>query len=190
MATLDRMAEQIWRTIRAVLPDRQIVLVGESLGGLIALRLGGYPHQGLISGVVAFDPPLVTKKLPQLHNALTVGPVGHPNEAFFVELAKTVFGFDAGKLEDRLYYDLIGQVEAPVLFLTGDEEVFPLRETTKARCVLDTVDRYIIETLFGAKADFQRLEGGSHLLMASHPDWCRDRIISFCETIGVPLATD
>lgn len=183
---LPGLADHVRAAIVAALPGRRVLIVGESLSGLIALQIGA-TDANLVAGVLAVDPPLVMRKLPHLHRSLRNGAaiVAHP--AFFEAVAQSVFGSFGEDREDRIYYDLIGRCPAPVMLLTGDVEVFPIRNLDAATCCLDAVDRYVVETFFGGHASFHRKAGAGHLLLVDHPDWCEARLRELAERAGVPL---
>lgn len=173
--TLENVTLHVRAALTRALPRHRMVLVGESFGGLVALSLSATDSDDRIAAVLAVDPPLVTKKQLHVHGALKRHWTDR-HRGFFKELGESVFGLYDDRLEDRIYYDLIGSCSAPITFLTGDCELFPPRPYDGEICCLDAVDRYVIENAFTANACLYRKEGAGHLLLKDHPDWCLDHI--------------
>ncbi len=181
------MALHVRDAIVAAFPGRRVLIVGESLGALVALQIGA-TDAGLVTAILAVDPPLVMRKLPHSHRSLRNGAALSAHPAFFEAISQSIFGSFGDDRRDRIYYDLIGQCSAPVMLLTGDIEVFPIRKLDADTCCMDAVDRYVVETFFWSHASFHRKVGAGHLLLVDHPDWCEERLRDLVDRAGIKLA--
>lgn len=181
--TLPSIADQVRKAIEAVFPARRVLIVGESVGGLIALQIGA-TWPGAVAGILAADPPLAMRKL---YNAQWIMKKLSKGSEFMQRLSEEVFGVYGDRIEDRFYYDLIGACHCPVSILTGDLELLPPRQIDGAPCCLDGTDRYIVETFFADRATFQRKADAGHLLLVDHPGWCHDQLSDLARVAGIAL---
>lgn len=55
-AGIDQFTQAVGELLRAHFASRRLVLVGDSMGGLVAMKLGSAKFPGLVDGVIAFDP--------------------------------------------------------------------------------------------------------------------------------------
>jgi pimeloyl-ACP methyl ester carboxylesterase len=163
------MAQAIGQAIGAAMPNRRVLLVGESLGGTVALAVGGLADLGPVRAVFAADPPLTTAKLWNVQaNFRTV--MGKSAEETFVDrFGRDAFGILPEGLDERIYYPLIGALRVPAVIATGDVPLLPLRRTATVTCVFDAVDRFVVETVYPGKAVIEPIEGCGHLLMTQAP---------------------
>jgi pimeloyl-ACP methyl ester carboxylesterase len=110
------------------------IVVGESLGGLVALQLSRLVP---LAGVVAVDPPLNTLKNWTLRALLDYYPPADPWNAEFLG---EVFGIYPDRLEDRDYWPLTAAAAAPTAYITGDEALSKGAPFERAPCMLDEGD--------------------------------------------------
>jgi pimeloyl-ACP methyl ester carboxylesterase len=161
-------------------PGRPMVIMGESIGGLIALGLGnGQTPQ--IKGVVVADPPMSTAKLWPVFNNFQKpkhGPATDYLKCFF----KETFGYmPDGMIGDRIYYPLVAGVKVPTLMLTGDLPLFPVRQIpTKIPCLLDEVDKAIIRSMRNSQVRLETISDIGHLCLDCSLAQVREEVDGFC----------
>lgn len=185
-ASLDVFAEQL-AAVAAAVAHRDLVLVGESLGGLAALaasaRLAAAGAPPL--AVAAVDPPLSAAKQWHVGLAFRQMMATRPDDAFLRDLGWRLFGVrpDAPLMEERLYYRLLKTAGAPVLLLTGDVPLGTPRPMDAVACCLDAVDEYVVgETAPGVA--WRRLTGVGHVALRDKPAACLAEIGAFLQRIG------
>lgn len=142
-----------------VIPPGSFV-VGESLGGLVALGLAGRGYPGL-----AVDPPLTTAKqwtlrLSTVQRAFTL------KSPIFTALAANLFGYmPDGTVEDRIYYPMLDQISAPFGIVTGSIALWPQGGDPYRPCMIDDVDAYVI-----SQTDVELFKvAGGHLALSENP---------------------
>ena len=181
--TIADFAENVGEAATAALGNRAVLVVGESLGGLVALAMGGLPIES-IQGIVAADPPMTMAKLWHVRNAMSSIVASDPANHFLRSLAINIFGVDSdGTAHERVYYDVVEQTRVPVLILTGDVPLFPVRNTNAVPCVFDDVDRYVVRRLAGDLVQFQTVSDCGHVLLVEAKERCRSIIGNFYDTI-------
>jgi pimeloyl-ACP methyl ester carboxylesterase len=166
--------------VRRHLAHRTIVIVGESVGGLVGLGVsdGALP---CIKGVVAADPPMSTGKQWPIYSNFLHRAKTRPIGDYLMEFFRHAFGFTLeGVSTDRLYYPLIARVQVPALILTGDVPLFPVRTLSGIPCLLDDVDRTIIAAFAKSNVTMKTIKDAGHLCLdASKPD-ARAFVSEFC----------
>jgi pimeloyl-ACP methyl ester carboxylesterase len=165
------VAQRLGEAIAETLPGREILVAGESVGGLVALALGG---RSCAASVVAFDPPLSTRKLWAWRAGQLPGRRefmrGRPALAAF---DRETFGIVENGLQDRLYYELFGDLTVPALIVAGDLSIFdPLDGHRPA--AFNATDRFVIERLYPGKAEIRTIAGAGHLLLEEAEEACAD----------------
>jgi len=155
-----------------------VLLVGESIGGLIALRAAADARLD-VRWLVLGDPPLTTAK--QWHIRINSLNAMKRDPSVFARLfSATMFGvFDQDRQEDRIYYDLLADVRAPCLILTGDVPLHPHRGSPKPMCCLDATDFWVIQKLYGEKAVVARVKDAGHTVFIEQPQTCLQTIAHF-----------
>ena len=180
--TIDRFAENIGDVVTTVLSTRRVVVVGESLGGLVALAMGGGAIPS-INGIVAADPPMTMAKLWHVRAALSSAIASDPTNKFLQALALNIFGVGSdGAVHERIYYHLIDQARKPILVLTGDVPLLPPRNINAVPCLVDDVDRYVMDRLAANNVCFEVVSGCGHVLLVDAKERCRNVIARFCES--------
>lgn len=178
-ATIEGIATSVGDAITAALGKREIVVVGESLGGLVALALGGLQLQP-IRGIIAADPPLTMSKLWHVRRAMSDAVAGTPDNQFLKSLALNVFGVGADEAaHERIYYDLVEKIHVPVLILTGDVPLFPVRSCNAVPCLIDDVDRHVVGRLAANKVEFKTVADCGHVLLVEAGEQCRKMVGEF-----------
>jgi len=181
--TVEALAANVADAISGVLGDRTVVVVGESLGGLVALAMAG-SKEGPVQAVIAADPPLSTAKLWHIRTALIDAMQKDAENQFLRSLALNIFGFGAdGSVHERLYYNFIEQAQLPMLILTGDVPLFPMRNVNAVPCLVDAVDRYVIGQASKGKARVELVADCGHVLLVDAAQQCRSIIGRYCTAI-------
>lgn len=181
--TIESLAANVGDAVTALLGNRIVVVVGESLGGLVALAMGGL-HIESIQGIVAADPPMTMAKLWHVRNAMYSAISSAPANQFLQSLALNIFGVGSdGKAHERIYYHFIEQARVPVLILTGDVPLFPVRNVNAVPCLVDELDRYVIGRLAVDIAQIETVSGCGHVLLVDAKQECRSRIGKFYDAV-------
>lgn len=176
--------------VAEVFRGRDLLLIGESLGGLAVLaaaaeltRRGAPPM-----AVVAVDPPLSTAKQWHVGAAFRAVMAERPDDAFVRALGWNLFGVRPGEvvMAERLYYPLLTAAGVPVLLLTGDVPLGAPRPMDAVACCLDGVDEYILRGLPEGRVRLRRLSGVGHVALRERPEDCLGEIRAFLADIGVP----
>jgi pimeloyl-ACP methyl ester carboxylesterase len=172
-ASIIGMAESLHDAIGAAFGGRRVILVGESLGGTVALAMGGMAASGPVGAVFAADPPMTTGKLWNLAGVFrsVIGKSAEP--AFVDRLASETFGITPEGAEERIYYPLIAALRVPAVIATGDVPLLPPRRMMKVACLFDVVDRFVVETHYPGKAQIRLIPDCGHVLLVEAPDTCR-----------------
>jgi pimeloyl-ACP methyl ester carboxylesterase len=185
-ASVRSFAENIGDALEPFIRNRPTLVVGESLGGLIALALGGI-NPPSVKGVIAADPPLTTAKLWHVVDALKSAKAAYPDNRFIQEFARNIFGVgDGGEAIERNYYPILGDLRIPGLVMTGDLPLFPRRAVNGTPCLLDDVDRWVIETVFSDKVTLTQVPGSGHLLLTDAQHACLQLIGQFYDSLMKP----
>lgn len=177
--TLERFARPILQALRAFVPDRPVVLVGESLGGLISLAIGGMSPCDPVVGVLAADPPMTTKKLLHVHNNLKKVIAIHADPRFLKSMAAEIFGDGPEGAVERIYYPVLGGLRVPATIVAGDLELFPRRELSGVPCLIDSLDRFVLNRFYGDKVEVRQIKNSGHLLLVDQIEPCREFIRAF-----------
>lgn len=181
--TIENFAANVGDAVIAALGNRAVVAVGESLGGLVALAMGGL-HIEAIRGVVAADPPLTMAKLWHVRDAINGELLSDPTNRFLQSFSLNIFGIESGgKVHERIYFSLLEQSLRPILILTGDVPLFPARNVNAVPCLIDEVDQYVISRLVGNIAQLEIVPDCGHLLLVDAKQKCRGIIGRFYDTV-------
>jgi pimeloyl-ACP methyl ester carboxylesterase len=171
-ASVAAMADCVHEALRAALPGRQVLLVGESLGALIALTIGGETDRQPVKAVFAVDPPFTTAKLWSVGQTVRHHVTQGKFSEFGIRLAKESFGLSGDEAEEIIYYPLIGELRVPTVIATGDLSLLPPRRVKGLTCLFDTVDRFVLEQLYPGKVEVQQFADCGHLLLIDAKDRC------------------
>ena len=166
------MASDIDGAIRVHLGGRRILLVGESIGGTIALKIGGASGGGPVKAVFAADPPMTTAKLWSVSAVFKMTMARQPENSFLPRLARDSFGLSAEGSDELIYYPYIGQLQVPGVIATGDVPLLPPRRMTTASSVFDDVDAFVTQNLYPGKVRIERIQDCGHLLLIEARQRC------------------
>lgn len=120
------------------------LIIGESLAATMSLWMNDFLQRPL--PLVLLDPVFAPAKLFYLRHSIF--NIGGPD--FLVsaarKLSETWLGYDLqGDADiDIVHYEKLEEVNAPILILTGDVHLWPLRKIDGFYCCLDNTDRYIL----------------------------------------------
>lgn len=146
------------------------LIVGQSLGGLVAIALAADGW-----GAIAFDPPMTTTKLWPQQYSLRTEMARNPSNAALRMFALEIFGLrEDGGLDERVYYRHLSAARTRVDIVTGDTPLFPPYGAPGPQCVFDAVDAEI--ALANPLVRVHRI-AGPHDLLAANPDAC-ERLIA------------
>lgn len=174
-ASVANLADNVADALAVALPARRLVLVGESLGGLIAMDLAA--RRGLdVRALVAADPPFRTAKQWQLHRFYAQYLAEAPDDDFLHSLAFEMFGASPGREPvDRVRYGLLDGLEIPVDVVTGDFAA-PPGVARGLRCMLDEADKALLRQSYAGRVRLHALEESGHLVLEDRRDFCLDLI--------------
>lgn len=113
---------QLRKSVGQVLAGHDVLLVGESLGGLVAMLLAVNQPPPNLRGVIAFDPPLHPAGSEALHREIAALWRQNPHSEILHDYAGPVFGHPLGEpVESRDYRSLLRhRPAAPVHIVAGD----------------------------------------------------------------------
>jgi len=186
-ASIDGMAEAVHQALAAALPARRVLLVGESLGGTIALAVGGM-QDGPVKAVFAADPPMTTGKLWNLASVLRSTLAESTGPTFLGRLARETFGIFPDRVEERIYYPLLAALQVPTVIATGDIPLLPPRRLSGVACLFDDVDRFVVQTLYPGKAQLEQIPNCGHVMLEQAEEACLKIIRSLLVTLAAEAA--
>ncbi|WP_332768114.1 alpha/beta fold hydrolase [Phenylobacterium sp.] len=174
-------AENYLEALVQLYPDRSITILGESLGGLVALNLAQIAPTGLIARVIALDPPLSTAKLWPVQQVLAQTFARQPHYKPLDEFAREIFGMSRdGQITDLTYFHLLAYAGVPVEVATGAEPLFPVRDPNVRPCLIDQTDLHILSALEHVRV--HRIAGANHVLVESAPAECEALVRNALQT--------
>jgi pimeloyl-ACP methyl ester carboxylesterase len=116
--------------------ERPVVVVGASIGGLVALSLKA-PN---IRSILAIEPPIRTGRLWPLLHPFRQRLQAEPKVREFLW---NVFGISEDVFEDRNYEAMLAQLKTPTRVLLGTQPLFPEREITTLPSLIDEPEREV-----------------------------------------------
>lgn len=120
--------------------DRPAVVIGASVGGLIAMAM----RSPLLRGLVLLDPPLMTRKLWPLFGAFQRWLRERPGETYLKTFLDNVFGISATRVTGRDYRGLVQGLDRPTWVLFGDQALMPQRPVQEVPSLLDEPERALL----------------------------------------------
>lgn len=127
--TLDAYIGELRWLLNEPFAERQVIIAGDSFGGLLGIALGNDPPANL-RGVIALDPLLSTAQQWSLHDLMPRVLDGQPADGFRRMFAAHIMGMGGDALEDRRYHHFIEAVRVPALVLAGAEPLGERRAVT------------------------------------------------------------
>jgi len=126
-------ARAVGELVEATFAGRPVVLVGLSVGALVALGV----RSPLVRRVLAIEPPLVMEKLWPMARALRMRWRDDPAARPFIE---AVFGVTEAAIEPRTYFDLF-EGAPPVEVMFGEVALYPQRPLERFPSFVDEAER-------------------------------------------------
>jgi pimeloyl-ACP methyl ester carboxylesterase len=185
--TIDTLTAPIVELIGGYLKTWAVVVVGECLGGLMALRLAQSPPTNLVA-CVANDPPLDIGKLPHVRRTMHMALAKYPGHPFIAALTASIFGVREGLSdENRDYRHLAVGISVPTVVLTGDRRPPNAREDDHTAALLGDDD------LASLAASSPLISCGvipdcGHLALVEQPRAVLSVVRTFCEGLGAEKA--
>ncbi|MHB1206351.1 MAG: alpha/beta fold hydrolase [Rhodospirillaceae bacterium] len=169
-ATFAAFVAEIRELVARILAPRPVVIVGESLGGLIGIAAGNQPPSNL-AAVAALDPPLSTAGLWPVIDHIRLWLNLHPRDAFLRDFAFEIFGVgpDTDIAQDRRYHEYFENLAVPALVLAGDQPLGRRRPVQTPPSLIGEVDREVLRALTSTRFRFEIFPNAGHLIPAAHP---------------------
>lgn len=123
--------------IREAFPDRRIVSLGASIGGLTVMGL----RAPQVLRAVVMEPILTTAKLWPMTNFIRGKLLANPQDAALRSFIVNVFGVTETGIEDRRYDALLDGLATPTRVLVGDQPLYPERAVQKLPSLVDEPER-------------------------------------------------
>lgn len=142
-ASVAAYARALQAVIQEAFAERPVVLVGVSIGALVALAV----RAPQVRRVVAVEPPLTTGKLWPMLGPLAQKIAAAPDDAGLRDFAGGVFGVTADGFEDRRYFHLFEGLDAPVDVVAGDRPLMPERPCETYPSFVDEPERAFLRGL-------------------------------------------
>ncbi|HVI34555.1 alpha/beta fold hydrolase [Phenylobacterium sp.] len=142
-ASVAAYAEALQAVIAERFAARPVVLVGVSIGALVALAV----RAPQVRRVVAVEPPLTTGKLWPMLGPLAQKIAAAPGDTTLRDFAAGVFGVTSGGFEDRRYLHLLDGLGAPVDVVVGDRPLMPERPCETYPSFVDEPERAFLRGL-------------------------------------------
>ena len=159
---------------------RDVVIVGESVGGLIGLGVAD-GRTPCVRGVIAADPPLSTAKQWPIYANFVHRATTRPIGDYLMTLFANAFGYTLEGLNgDRIYYSVLAHVTVPALILTGTLPLFPVRPQKTIPCLLDDVDKAMIRAMKNPHLALSIVPGAGHLCLDTTFPEARVAVLDFC----------
>jgi pimeloyl-ACP methyl ester carboxylesterase len=156
--------------VRTLLAKRRVLIVGESLGGLVALGLNAHGYHS-----VTLDPFFSTQKLWPMESSVrqAMGRGVELDGDFLFE----VFGLRDGVLvEERDYGGVLDRLSAPALVVTGDVPLNPPRDVAFTPSLTDEEDHALLAAHPNVRV--RVLAGAGHDLLGDAQLACRELILT------------
>lgn len=158
---LTEMSVDAWSKAFAVaaaefFQERPVLVVGESLGGLVAIGIARFPI-ARIHHVVAIDPPLSPMPWPLATAALTPS-------------IRSLFEHD--------HWPLLEAARIPVTIVAGSEDLGQQRDADRSPSLMSDIDKRrasIMSTL--------HVIPGGHLLLQENPDACEQILLQLMQQV-------
>jgi pimeloyl-ACP methyl ester carboxylesterase len=159
---------------------RDALVVGESIGGLVALRLAAEGYRA-----VAVDPPLSTAKLWTLRTVISEVVRLHPQAPWLAPFVENLFGIlQDGTVEDRNYWPLLDEVLRPVHVIAASVPLWPVRpivlDPETVPSLLDEIDAFHLRRHPNVR--YQQLEG-PHTLLTERIESCREALLAILSEV-------
>jgi pimeloyl-ACP methyl ester carboxylesterase len=175
-ATVQAMAARVHAALLEMNPSRRVFLVGESIGGTVALAIAGLAEPAWLRGLFLADPTLATGRLRNVANEFRLAIAQQPDRPFLARFARETFGISGTGIEDIAYHDLFADLRTPTLIAYGDAVAGPQAGPRSSTTVFDETDRAILAQRYPERATTLQIKDAGHLLLVDAERQCLDLI--------------
>ena len=183
---LDTVAECVAKVVCGPLSGRKVVIVGESVGGLIALKLAGTSGLNNIVGVLAADPPTSSRKLWHVQGNYQKLLPRRAELGSILTFFEGIFGYNGVDIDGKVYYSVYQQVARPAVILAGDLHLNPFSKVNMPRCLFDEVDLEVLDMIGNPNISIRKLENSNHLLLENFIADARTEILGLLKLCQEP----
>ncbi len=139
-ASVEAYAEAYSQALDLAFPTRPVLVLGASVGGLVALGL----TSPLVRAALVVDPPLVMEKLWPLLPFLNWKLSEPQADEALRDFVGGVFGLTGAGVEPRDYRGMLDRLRFPVRVVVGDEPLLPPRNLERLPSLVDAPERELI----------------------------------------------
>lgn len=185
-ASIEGWAKRLSTLVTVSLDSRHVIFVGESLGGLIGIALGGKDRPRPLKRIVALDPPLTTaKQWPILNNIFRLREKNPRPD--IKEIIEQIFGVSpTDELHEKNYYSLLENIQTPLHIALGSDSMHPMRIVDRPPSLVDDVDRYVLQNIFGDKVKMTEIPNTGHLISEEARDYVANIIFDEIRLMQTP----
>lgn len=122
--------------------DRPTVVVGASIGALVALRI----QSTRLAGQVIIEPPLQTGKLWCLVRPFRERLAANPEDHRLREFLRNVFGITPAGFKNRDYRPLVDSIRVPGWAIFGELPLLPPRDLPELPSLVDEPERELLRS--------------------------------------------
>jgi pimeloyl-ACP methyl ester carboxylesterase len=166
--SVEAWARAVGELIETALAGRPVVLVGLSVGALVALGV----RSPQVRRVIALEPPLVMQKLWPMAARLAAGWRDDPAERPVIE---AVFGVSGGPPAERSYFHLF-EGAPPVDVIMGEAPLYPERPLEHFPSFIDAPERAWLATRPGVT--LHEAPGAGHNIHVAAPAFLREVLLA------------
>jgi hypothetical protein len=172
--SLAAMAEAIGEAIGRLFPNRPVVLLGVSIGAVVALAV----RAPSLRRIVAIEPPLRTAELWPLDAPLRRHLAARPLDVEARSLFGELFGVTAEATTPRDYLPLLDALDRPADVLLGGQPLAPPRRLDGFPSLVDAAARARLAAC--PRVRLHLAPGAGHNLQAQAPKLLRDVLFEAC----------
>ncbi len=179
--SLPALSGALGELIEATFPDRRVVVLGDSIGAVVALGV----RAANLARIVALEPPLIGSKLWPI-----VGPLRE-------QLRKTrdpgaralifeLFGVDEAQQAERSYLPVLDGMATPVDVVLGESPLQPQRELDRFPSLVDATERRLLAE--NPRVRLHVAPGAGHNLVAEAPKVVANVLAEACRRAAATVA--
>lgn len=140
-ASVEVYSQAYSHVIAQAFPERRVVSLGASIGGLVVL---GLKAPQIVRSVV-MEPVLTTAKLWPLIPFMRGKLKANPKDAVLRDFIFGVFGVTETRLFDRRYEHLLDGLATPTRVIVGGQPLYPERPVQKLPSLVDEPERELLQ---------------------------------------------
>lgn len=166
-----------------------VILVGEALGGLVALAIAADPPANLLA-VMAVDPPLTPASQPHLVAASRIVLNERPNDTYLAAISRSVLGIGprGEHAAPRAHVPLVMAAKAPTLLVTGDIDLADPRATGVFARTIDNAELQHLQAAAPKNVTVRVIPGAGHAVLSDQPAAALDLLRTFVAPATMPVA--